>query len=291
MCIRSPRCSVFMSIMVVLALGVYGEGMTAAQESKPIKFARFQVDDRITYGVVEGKNIREISAPPYAEWQPTDRTHRLDRVRLLVPTQPTQVFGLAGNYKSHLEEGDTEISPKYRIPQPFFKSPSCLVANGADIVIPEGTEEVHYEAEMVIVIGKTARKVPKEKALDYVLGVTTGNDISARDWQENDVQWWRAKGSDTFGPCGPFIVSGINYDDLLLQLRLNGEVRQRQRTSDLIHDVRSIVSFLSRHVTLRPGDLIFTGTPGETSAIKPGDAVEVELEGVGTLRNRVVGNK
>jgi 2-keto-4-pentenoate hydratase/2-oxohepta-3-ene-1,7-dioic acid hydratase in catechol pathway len=108
-------------------------------------------------------------------------------------------------------------------------------------------------------------------------------------WQKGDVQWWRAKGSDTFGPCGPFIVSGVNYDDLLLELRLNGEVKQKERTSKMIHDVATQVSFLSRHVTLHPGDLIFTGTPGETAEIRPGDVVEVELEGAGVLRNEVVG--
>lgn len=184
-----------------------------------------------------------------------------------------------------------EVPEKFQIPQPFFKSPSCLIATGEEIVIPEGTAEVHYEAELVIVIGKRAKNVSEDQALDYVLGVTCGNDVSARDWQKNDVQWWRAKGSDTFGPVGPYIVSGVNYDDLLLQLRLNGEVKQEQRTSDFIQSVPEMVSFVSRHITLHPGDLIFTGTPGKTSAIKPGDVVEVELEGVGVLKNGVAAAK
>ena len=122
----------------------------------------------------------------------------------------------------------------------------------------------------------------------YVLGVTCGNDVSARDWQTNDIQWWRAKGHDTFGPVGPIIVAGLNNDDLLLRLRLNGEVKQEQRTKDLLYKVAEIVSWASQHVTLEPGDLIFTGTPGVTSAMKPGDIVEVELEGVGVLRNPCV---
>ena len=124
-----------------------------------------------------------------------------------------------------------------------------------------------------------------------MFGVTCGNDVSARDWQKNDVQWWRAKGSDTFGPCGPMIVSGINYDDLLVQMRVNGQVRQSQRTSDLIHGVAEIVSFASRHVTLLPGDLIYTGTPGQTSAIQPGDVCEVEIEQIGVLKNPVTGTR
>jgi 2-keto-4-pentenoate hydratase/2-oxohepta-3-ene-1,7-dioic acid hydratase in catechol pathway len=125
--------------------------------------------------------------------------------------------------------------------------------------------------------------------------VTAGNDISERIWQNDadakDVQWWRAKGTDTFGPVGPYIVTGIDYGNLMLRLRLNGEVKQEARTSQLIHDIASTVSFISQYVTLHPGDLIFTGTPGKTAEIKPGDLVEVELEGVGVLRNPVVAEK
>jgi 2-keto-4-pentenoate hydratase/2-oxohepta-3-ene-1,7-dioic acid hydratase in catechol pathway len=155
-------------------------------------------------------------------------------------------------------------------------------------VLPRDVGVVHYEAEMVVVIGKTARNVPREDALDYVFGVTCGNDVSAREWQKGDVQWWRAKGSDTFGPCGPAIVCGLDYDNLMMELRLNGEVRQKESTKQLIHDVAGTLSFISRYVTLHPGDLIFTGTPGQTDEIKAGDVVEVEIEGVGVLRNKVV---
>jgi 2-keto-4-pentenoate hydratase/2-oxohepta-3-ene-1,7-dioic acid hydratase in catechol pathway len=144
----------------------------------------------------------------------------------------------------------------------------------------------------VIVIGKKCSKVSKEAALDYVLGVTAGNDVSERIWQNDeerkDVQWWRAKGTDSFGPVGPCIISGVDYGNLMLRLRLNGEMKQESNTDQLIHDIPSTVSFISRYITLHPGDLIFTGTPGQTSDIKPGDVVEVELEGAGVLRNRVV---
>ena len=140
---------------------------------------------------------------------------------------------------------------------------------------------------MVIVIGRKVSRVSKEEAKSYVFGVTAGNDVSERDWQRADLQWLRAKGSDTFGPLGPAIVTGLDYDDLLLQTRLNGEVVQSQRTKDLIFDVATIVSYVSQYVTLLPGDVIYTGTPGTTRAIKAGDTVEVEVEGVGVLRNRV----
>ncbi|MEZ6062746.1 MAG: fumarylacetoacetate hydrolase family protein [Planctomycetaceae bacterium] len=259
-----------------------------------MKFARFRINDHTAFGIVEGDSVRELSGSIFGEWSKTDTVHSLSDVRLLVPTQPKHVFAMAGNYKSHLN--DAEIPPLFRIPQPFFKSPSSLVRHEGNIVLPKNaTEEVHFEAEMVVVIGKRAKDVSKEEALDYVLGVTCGNDVSERFWQNDenhkDVQWWRAKGADTFGPCGPFIVSGLNYDDLLLTLRLNGEVKQEERTSQMIHDVATQISFITQHVTLLPGDLIFTGTSGTTSALHAGDVVEVELEGVGILRNKVVAEK
>jgi len=286
------RC-LFILTLVSLTDAFHLAGTDAADdpaEDKVVKFARFKVNDSISFGIVEGDNVREISGSIFGDWKKTDKMHTLSDVKLMVPTRPRHVFAMAGNYKSHLN--NAEIPPKFRIPQPFFKSPSSLVRHEGRIVIPkDATEEVHFEAEMVVVIGKRARKVSKEKALDYVLGVTCGNDVSERFWQNDqdykDVKWWRAKGSDTFGPCGPFIVCGLNYDDLLLTLRLNGEVKQQERTSQMIHDVATQVSFISKHVTLLPGDLIFTGTSGNTSALHPGDVVEVELQGVGILRNRV----
>jgi 2-keto-4-pentenoate hydratase/2-oxohepta-3-ene-1,7-dioic acid hydratase in catechol pathway len=289
---------------------------------KVTRYARFQVGDTVAYGVVEGDQVRRISGNLFGDRRPTERTYPLSSVKLLVPVErPTQVLALAGSYKSHLGAGDFvstvttvtktttnvqsgqttsdskttvenekpgEVPAKFQTPQVFFKTPSCLIASGENIVIPPGTNEVHFEAELVIVIGRRAKNVSEEQAKSCILGVTCGNDVSARDWQKSDVQWWRAKGCDTFGPVGPLVVSGLNYDDLRLQLRLNGKVLQDERTSQLIHNVPKTVSFLSRHVTLEPGDLIFTGTPGRTSAIKPGDRVEVEIEGIGTLVNPVV---
>ena len=255
-----------------------------AAEKKVTRYVRFRAGDTVAYGIVEEGVVRRLDGDLFGSWKPTDRTYKLSEVKLLVPTRPSKVLAAALNYRSH--GVDTE-PPK--VPQLFFKVPSCLIAAGEKIVIPQGATNVQYEAEMVIVIGKRAKNVPQKRALDYVLGVTCGNDISARDWQKNDIQWWRAKGSDTFGPCGPWIVSGINYDDLLVQLRLNGEVKQKERTSNMIFSVSEMVSFASRHCTLEPGDLIFTGTSGTTTNIQPGDVLEVEVEGVGVLRNPVVG--
>jgi 2-keto-4-pentenoate hydratase/2-oxohepta-3-ene-1,7-dioic acid hydratase in catechol pathway len=260
-------------------------GFTEAEEKKITRYVRFQKDDLVAYGAIEGEEVRQLEGDTFGFWRRTDKVHALKSVRLLAPSQPTQVLALAGNYRSHLK--DEVIPEKFKIPQAFFKTPSCIVPNGANIVLPKGSKDVHYEGELVLVIGKKAKDVPPAQALEYVLGVTCGNDVSARNWQKDDVQWWRAKGTDTFGPCGPMIVSGIDYDDLLLQTRVNGEVKQKQRTKDLIHDCKTMVSYLSRHVTLLPGDLIYTGTPGKTSALKDGDVVEVEIEGIGILRNKV----
>jgi 2-keto-4-pentenoate hydratase/2-oxohepta-3-ene-1,7-dioic acid hydratase in catechol pathway len=312
------------AITVLIALRFLTVGDTAAAaDGKVTRYARFQSGETVAYGIVEGELIRQLDGDLFGRSRPTDKTFPLSSVKLLVPSaHPSQVLALAGNYKSHLGGGDHvttvttttkvttnvqtgqttstsetktesekpgEVPLKFQTAQLFFKSPSCLVANGEPIVIPPGTNDVHYEAELVIVMGRRAKNISEADARQCILGVTCGNDVSARDWQKNDVQWWRAKGSDTFGPVGPTIVSGLDYDNLRMQLRLNGKVVQDTNTNQLIHSVPAIVSFVSQHVTLHPGDLIFTGTPGRTAAIRPGDKVEVELEGVGTLVNPVAG--
>lgn len=281
------RWALWTAMVVVCEMGMTTSPLTAA-DSKVSRYARFQAGTTVAYGVIEGEKITQIEGDLFGSWKKTSNTFDLKSVKLLVPTQPSQVLAMAGNYKSHLK--NTPVPEKFQIPQAFFKSPSCLIPDGAEVVIPPGTNNVHFEAELVVVIGKLAKNVPEEKALDYVFGVTCGNDISARDWQKNDIQWWRAKGSDTFGPCGPIIVSGINYDDLRVQMRVNGKVLQDQSSKDLIHSVSKTVSFLSQHITLHPGDLIYTGTPGETSAIKPGDVMEVDVAGIGVLKNKVAGS-
>lgn len=306
------------AILIVIAISA----PVMADEPSAKRFARFRGDDGEAFGLVEGDRIRQIDGDLFGTWKATDKLLPLSAVTLLAPSpRPTQVLALAGNYKSHLGAGDIvttvttttkittnpqtgksetestskvdtekpgEIPTKFQMPQLFFKSPSSVIGTGDDIVIPRGTDDVHFEGELVIVIGKQAKNADERKALECILGVTCGNDVSARDWQKNDVQWWRAKGCDTFGPIGPYIVSGINYDDLRLVLRVNGKTMQDERTSQLIQNVPKIVSFVSSHITLHPGDLIFTGTPGKTSAIRPGDKVEVEIEGIGTLTNSVV---
>ncbi len=282
MCCRKLWAGAWIAWFALLLM----HAQSTAAEKKVTRYVRFRAGDTVAYGIVEGDQVRQLAGNSFGDWQLTDTMHKLAEVKLLVPTRPSKVLAAALNYHSH--GGDQEL-PK--VPQLFFKVPSCLIGDGRKVIIPKGATNVHYEAELVIVIGKRAKNVSKDRALDYVLGVTCGNDISARDWQKGDIQWWRAKGSDTFGPCGPMIVSGIDYDDLLVQLRQNGQVKQEERTSQMIFSVAELVSFASRHCTLLPGDLIFTGTPGTTAGIQPGDVLEVEIEGVGVLRNTVAGAK
>ncbi len=246
------------------------------------KYVRDSHQGATSFGILAGDTVRELRGDLFASPTPTGRQLKLADVQLLAPCEPSKVVAVGLNYKTHLGE-----RPAAEYPGLFAKLPTSIIATGADIVIPSDAKNVHYEGEMVIVIGKRAKNVPVESAKSYVFGVTVGDDVSERDWQKADLQWFRAKGSDTFGPLGPAIVTGLNYDDLLLQTRLNGATVQSQRTSDLIFPVAQVVSYVSRYVTLLPGDVIYTGTPGTTRPIKPGDVVEVELEGVGVLRNPV----
>ncbi|MEM7342887.1 MAG: fumarylacetoacetate hydrolase family protein [Chloroflexota bacterium] len=169
----------------------------------------------------------------------------------------------------------------------FAKFTSSLAGPDDPIWMYPDSDNLHYEGELVIVIGKTARNVTVEDAPNYILGVTAGNDVTERGWQRSDLQWVRGKGADSFSPVGPYLVTGLDYNDLLVETRLNGETRQSESTASLIHSVDDIVSYVSRYITLQPGDLIFTGTPGSTQAMEVGDVVEIEVEGVGVLQNTV----
>ena len=247
------------------------------------KYVRYSHDGGVSYGILDGETINVLEGDLFSSPTPTGETIALGDVRLLAPCEPAKVIAVGLNYQSHL--GDREPAA---YPGLFAKYPTSIVAHEDDIVMTEDANNLHYEAELVLVIGKRASNVSVEEAADYIFGVTAGNDVSERDWQQSDLQWLRAKASDTFGPLGPVVVTGLNHNDLLVQSRVNGEIRQTGRSSDLIFDIETIVSYVSRYVTLMPGDVIFTGTPGTTLAMQPGDVVEIEVEGVGVLRNTVV---
>ena len=246
------------------------------------RYVRFLCNGSTSYGLLQGEEIQELQGGLFDTPQTTGRIFAMNQVGLLTPHIPSKILAVGLNYKSHL---GTRTAPAN--PEIFYKPVTSLQHPGGPICIPEGAGAPHFEGELVIVMAKTARNVAAADAHQYVFGVTCGNDVSERSWQANDRQWWRAKGCDTFGPAGPCIATGLDYGDLLLQTRVNGVVAQSQRTSDLLFDVPAIIAFITRHLTLEPGDMIFTGTPGNTFGLKPGDVVEVEIEGIGLLRNPV----
>lgn len=249
------------------------------------RYVRFENNRRASWAVVQGEDLVPLSDAPYRNGRALAGPKKLSSVKLLAPADPPKVFAVGLNYKSHL---GTRPAPKE--PEIFYKPTTCLTSNTANIIIPPNAKNVHYEGELVIVLGKGGRNLNPVQAKAAIFGATCGNDVSERDWQngaQKDLQWWRAKGSDTFGPIGPYLVHGANYENALLQTRLNGEVVQKQTTADLLFDCPTIVSYISKFVTLEAGDVIFTGTPGSTRKMNPGDVVEVEIDGVGLLKNTV----
>ena len=274
------RISLLLAAAFVLVVSTTGDAQDVTQ------YIRYEYNGNVSYGALEGETIHELRGDVFESTRRTGRTVQISQVRLLTPTAPKKVIAVGLNYRSHIGDSDPAAYPGL-----FAKYPTSLIPHDGTITYYEDATNLHYEGEMVLIIGKVAKSVTVEDAPDYIFAVAPGNDVSERVWQRNDLQWFRAKGADTFGPVGPVMVSGVNYNDLLLETRLNGEVKQSQRTSDLIFGPAAIVSYVSNYVTLEPGDMIFTGTPGSTSAMEPGDVVEVELEGVGILRNIVGGRQ
>ncbi|GBD31838.1 Homoprotocatechuate catabolism bifunctional isomerase/decarboxylase [bacterium HR33] len=266
-----------------LGLALLWAVQPAFAQQQVTRYVRYAYQGAISYGELEGETIYQLEGDIFSDHRRTGKTVRLSEVRLLAPVEPSKVICVGLNYRSHL--GDREPAP---YPGLFAKYPTSIIGPEEAIVMPPDASDLHYEGELVVVIGKRAKNVSVEDAPEYIFGVTAGNDVSERVWQRQDLQWLRAKASDTFAPIGPVIARGLNYNDLLVQTRVNGEVRQSERTKDLIFDIPTLVSYISRYVTLLPGDVIFTGTPQTTRAMRPGDVVEVEVEGVGVLRNRVV---
>jgi 2-keto-4-pentenoate hydratase/2-oxohepta-3-ene-1,7-dioic acid hydratase in catechol pathway len=249
------------------------------------KYIRYRFGSTTGYAILDGETVRPFSGDLFGSRTPTGITLQLSDVSLLAPCQPGKIMAVGLNYKSHLGG-----RPQPTRPEIFYKAVTALQDPGGPIVTPRDATDLHYEGELVAVIGKPVRNATVAEARDAIFGVTCGNDVSERNWQHGpgkDLQWWRAKGCDTFAPLGPAIASGIDYGNLLLETRLNGESVQKQYTSDLIFDCPAIVSWISGWVTLLPGDIIYTGTPGSTRKMSPGDTVEVEIEGIGVLSNPV----
>ena len=247
-----------------------------------MKIARYLAHGQVSYGAVEGDMVKQLSASPFEQFTITDHVHALSEAKLLVPCVPTKILAIGLNYSSHLHDrpGPTE-------PMVFYKTPTSLIGPEETIVRPKDTERLDEEAELVVVIKDRCRNVSAEQAMQHVLGYTCGNDVSARDWQSEDRNWWRAKSADTFSPAGPYIVTDLDPSDVRVSARINGKEVQGESTRYLIFDIPAIVAYTSRFVTLEPGDMIYTGTPGEPGEMKDGDVCEIDIEGIGVLRNPV----
>ncbi|MDO8578978.1 MAG: fumarylacetoacetate hydrolase family protein [Dehalococcoidales bacterium] len=258
-----------------------------------MKIVRFATEGKVKYGVLDGNTVLGARGRPYALLQgqgagfKTDSTsYKLKEVKLLAPCLPSKIVAIGLNYHAHAQEFSEFTPPKE--PLIFLKPSTCVIGPDDTIIIPKSSVgRVDYECELAVVIGKKAKDVTEDKANDYILGYTCANDVTERVYQKEDGQWTRAKGFDTFGPLGPWIVTGIAADNLKIETYVNGQVKQSSNTSNLIFGVPRLLSFISRVMTLLPGDVISTGTPGGIGRINPGDVVEVKIEKVGTLRNHV----
>ncbi len=263
-----------------------GTHVATIERGSGMKYIRYRFQGKTSYGILDGNTVREIHGGLFGDRSETGVSAKLDSVELLCPCEPSKILAVGLNYKSHL---GNRTAPKN--PEIFYKPPSALLPSGGVIEIPGDGRNAHYEGELVVVIGKKLRRASVAEAAECIYGCTCGNDVSERDWQKNDLQWWRSKGCDTFAGLGPAVVAGFDWSRGRVETRVNGSVVQSGYFSELLFDPPGIVSYASRYVTLFPGDVIYTGTPGNTSALKPGDVVEVEIPDIGILRNTVVASE
>ncbi|MDL4771731.1 MULTISPECIES: fumarylacetoacetate hydrolase family protein [Thermomonosporaceae] len=251
-----------------------------------MRIARFSTDEGMSFGVVEENTIAAVAAHPFGELTFTGRRYPLDDVRLLAPILPSKVIAIGKNYADHAREMGGEPPAE---PIIFSKPSTAVIGPRETIAYPQRlSQRVDFEGELAVVIGRMVREIPAARAAEAILGYTCANDVTARDLQERDGQWARAKGFDTFCPLGPWIETEVDPSDLAISTSVNGEVRQDARTSQLLHGIPELVEYVSQVMTLLPGDVILTGTPAGVGPLEIGDEVTVSVEGVGDLTNRVV---
>ena len=239
-----------------------------------MRFARFKQGRRIAYGIVHQDSIEAITTTPFLPYERTGELYDLEELELLAPCIPSKVIGIALNYYDHIREMGKE-APSH--PVFFYKPSTAVIGPRGSLVAPSDSAQLDYEGELGVVIGKVARNVAAKRFAEVVLGYTCGIDATARDFQRSDGQWGRAKGFDTSAPLGPWVETQLDPADLGLVTRVNGAVKQDGRTSQMVFDVPALVSFVTRYVTLLPGDVILTGTPAGSTVVNPGDVVEVEV--------------
>ena len=252
-----------------------------------MKIARFDFRGKVAYGLVDPERgeIRELDGPPFEGIRDTGSVRSLADVRLLAPVVPSKIVAIGFIYKGHAREMGREIPEE---PLIFLKAPSALNDPGGDVVYPRASQRVDYEAELAVVIGKRAKDVKARDARSVILGYTCINDVTARDLQAKDVQFARAKGFDTFAPLGPWIETDLDPSALQVRCLVNGQVKQEFNTREMEISVFALVEHISRVMTLYPGDIIATGTPPGVGPVQVGDVMTIEIEGIGSLTNRVV---
>lgn len=249
-----------------------------------MRIVRYLTSNGSSYGVVEGDVLHRLEGDPYGACNAGTVVGPVDDATLIAPVEPSTIVCVGNNYNDLLAWKGLD---KPAIPNVFLKGANTICGPNADVIKPTG-QRFEFEGELTLVIGKTASKVAKEDWRSYVLGFTIGNDLSARDWQQADTQWWRAKGSDTFCPVGPWIDTNLSDpENRRLRTIVNGEVKQDNTTADLTFKLGEVLEIVTSSITLRPGDIVLTGTPTGFCPLYDGDVVEVEIEGLGTLRNVV----
>lgn len=250
-----------------------------------MKFARFMTKEKtIHMGWVNEDRVGLVEGDIFGEYRRLETSIPLKNITLLPPVEPGKIICLGRNYVEHAREQGAEVPES---PLIFLKAQTAVIADRGTIILPVQSEQVEHEAELVVVIGKKGRWIPVEQALQYVFGYTIGNDVTARDLQHKDGQWTRSKSFDTFCPVGPWMETELDPSDTLITCRVNSELRQMASTREMVFTVPQIVAYISTIMTLMPGDLIFTGTPAGIGPLINGDEVEVEIEGIGILRNFV----
>jgi 2-keto-4-pentenoate hydratase/2-oxohepta-3-ene-1,7-dioic acid hydratase in catechol pathway len=255
-------------------------------------WCRFQKDKLVAYGIVEGDTVVAVDGDPFADYRATAGKFKLSDVKLLVPVLPGTFYAIGSNYRNHVV-GRAKVkgtAPKfYDTPRVGYRANSALIATEEDIVKPrDAGPRFEYEGELVAVVGKPARKVSPKDAASCILGWTIGNDLTERDWQRDDPTNLRGKNSDTFKPMGPWIVTDVDPRDMTTNVRLNGKTVHSFPTGDMLFSAAEVISAVSRHNTLSPKDVVWLGTDEVPESVKPGDVIEIEISGIGVLRNRVV---
>ena len=257
-----------------------------------MKWCRFQSEEKTAFGIIEGDTVTEVAGSPFESYSETSATYPLSAIKLLVPVIPPTFYAAGINYREHVTEIAKQRDEEPRFPTQAdigYRANNALIATEEPIIIPrDASERVQYEGELVVVIGKTCRRVSESEALEYVFGYTIGNDVSERTWQHNDRTMWRAKNTDTFKPMGPWIVTGLNPDDLHVTIILNGREIFTYSVAGAIFGVRQFISRMSQYLTLYPGDMIWMGTDGAAENLKHGDVIEIAINDIGLLRNPVV---